>query len=387
MARLFKYLALCLAAQGALAAPAMGMGTAFRVAYSFRGAGDGSLPAAGLTMGPAGQLYGTTQQDGVSGLGTVFRFDPAHETLTVLHRFSAREGALPSGPLAVGPDGLVFGTLGAGGEAGCGAVFALNPATTAYTTLHSFSCGADGGMPVSGVTVDAAGVIYGETFKGGAGENAAGTIFSLAPLTGTITVLHTFNDGPGGDGSGGNPLLLSGGALYGTTCIFDANPGAVFKLSPASGTIQTVHQFAGKDGYCPAALVAGRGGLLFGTTRYGGAMEPAGGVIFQLDPSTGQQTVLHDFNLARGLPALGLTVAADGALIGARARGPFSPVGSTFRLNPETRGYAGLDNLRARRAFQAGDPNAGLVVDGTAVYGTTRTGGTAGKGSIFEIIQ
>jgi uncharacterized repeat protein (TIGR03803 family) len=392
MVRVFKYLAVSLALSALCAQPAAAIGTAFRVAYSFRGAGDGSAPRAGLVMDATGLLYGTSQTGGAAfgsvGNGTLFRFDPAHEVLTVLHRFTSQEGSLPAGTLAFGTNGHVFGTLATGGAHGCGTVFDLNPATLEYATLHSFGCDADGGKPVSGVVADKTGMLYGETTVGGsAGPNAAGTIFALNPANAAFTVLHSFNSGTTGDGTGGFPLLPLNGALYGGTCIFDVNPGAVFKLQPATGDMQIVHQFTGKDGYCPTSVVAGRSGVLFGSTLYGGTQEPAGGVLFQLDPATGSETTLRNFSLAQGRPPAALTVAQSGDVFGTRPKGSFGQEGSTFRLNPATGAYRVLDNLRATRAFAASDPNSGLVVDGTAVYGTTAGGGAAGKGSIFEIIQ
>jgi uncharacterized repeat protein (TIGR03803 family) len=393
MGRLFKLLAAVLAL-GALAGQAHA--SAFRVAYSFRGTGDGAAPSAGLVMGKAGLLYGTAAAGGFragngAGRGTVFQFDPARETLSVLHRFTVQDGRLPGGVLALGANGHLYGTLADGGPRGCGTVYDIDPVSQAYRTLYAFSCGADGGAPVTGVVADAMGMLFGTTSAGGgasgAGSHPGGTIFSLNPATGAMMVLHSFNNGAGGDGAGTNPLLLENGALYGSACVFNANPGSVFKLSLGTGTMQTLHQFSGPDGYCPFGPLVAGGGAVFGATRYGGTNEPAGGVLFKLDLATGRESTLYQFDLVRGLPPFGMTPADETGLVGARARGAFSEAGSTFRFDAATGSYRTLDNPRARRAFRAADPNPGLVVDGTTVYGTTSSGGAAGKGSIFEIIQ
>ncbi len=390
MANIFKCLAVSAAICGVVTGPALAMGLAYRVAYSFRAAGDGGMPAAGMVMDSTGALYGTTLAGGMGGSltghGTVFRFDPAREALTVLHQFTPQDGNAPFGRLALGPNGHLYGTLALGGAQRCGSVYDLNTATLAYTTLFSFSCRLDGGKPLSGVVVDESGILYGETSAGGA--NAAGTIFSLNPVGHVMTVLHSFSGGAGGDGVGGQKLLVAGGALYGGTCVPGSGPGFVFKLAPATGAMQIVYQFSGgADGYCPGALVAGPGSTLFGATQYSGGMEPPGGAIFKLDVTTGQLNVLHRFQSVEGSPPTDLTAGPGGNLFGARRKGLFSPDGSTFRLNSVTGAYRELDNLRARKAFLVADPNPGLVVDGTAVYGTTATGGIAGQGSIFEIIQ
>ena len=390
MLRLFNYLAILSVACAVVAPPAAAMGMAFRVAYSFRGAGDGSLPAAGLVMGPAGQLYGTTLAGGAAAYGgtpdgTVFRFDPARETLTVLHRFTPQEGSGPLGRLAFEPNGHVVGTLALGGALGCGSVYDLDPATLAYTTLFSFSCAAEGGKPLSGVVADAAGLLFGETSAGG--SSGAGTIFGLNPAAHTLNVLHSFG-GATGDGTGGAALLLSGGDLYGGSCVPGANPGFVFKLAPATGAMQTVHQFDGvTEGYCPGALVAGAGGMLFGTTQYSGSAQAPEGIAFKLNPSDGQLTILHQFGWAEGLPPRELTVGPAGDLYGTRRKGAYGIAGSTFRLNPVNGAYRELDNLRARKAFQAADPSPSVVADGTALYGTMVHGGVANQGTVFEIIE
>ena len=44
--------------------------------YSFTGVPDGYDPVAGLVRGPSGNLYGTAQFGGVSGMGTVFKVNP-----------------------------------------------------------------------------------------------------------------------------------------------------------------------------------------------------------------------------------------------------------------------------------------------------------------------
>ena len=47
------------------------------------------------------------------------------------------------------------------------------------TLLYSFTGGADGGSPVSGVIRDAAGNLYGTTYSGG--KESAGVVFKLKP--------------------------------------------------------------------------------------------------------------------------------------------------------------------------------------------------------------
>jgi len=83
--------------------------------------GDSYLPgpAASLVMDAAGNLYGTTNQDGAYGLGTVFRLSPNGDsgtyTYTDLHDFSGPDGYSPLAPLVLDKHGNIFGTTYGGG--------------------------------------------------------------------------------------------------------------------------------------------------------------------------------------------------------------------------------------------------------------------------------
>src|SRR5664279_4294767 len=85
------------------------------------------------------------------------------------------------------------------------------------------------------------------------------------------TVLHEFTFA-GGDGSSPQTLVQGrDGNFYGTTSSEGTSGnGAVFKITP-TGTLTTLHSFAGSDGSDPqAGLVQGTDGNFYGTTSYGG---------------------------------------------------------------------------------------------------------------------
>jgi uncharacterized repeat protein (TIGR03803 family) len=125
-----------------------------------------------------------------------------------------------------------------------GAVFKLSPdgdGTWAETILTSPNVGPH--VPVGGLTLDAAGNLYGVTLGGGAGtcdDGSCGTIFELSPPAKNakkwkFTKLYRFFGPKAGDGSwpNGNLVFDSAGNLYGTTVEGGAfNNGTVFELSP-----------------------------------------------------------------------------------------------------------------------------------------------------------
>jgi uncharacterized repeat protein (TIGR03803 family) len=96
--------------------------------YSFNGAADGGNPAGGLIMDKEGNLYGMTSSGGGScSCGTVFELTPAG-TFVVLHAFSGSDGKYPQGTLIMDKKGNLFGTTNEGGDFGYGTVFMVKGA-------------------------------------------------------------------------------------------------------------------------------------------------------------------------------------------------------------------------------------------------------------------
>jgi uncharacterized repeat protein (TIGR03803 family) len=212
------------------------------VLYNFTGLADGGRPYGGLVL-DAKSLYGTTLDGGPSSEGAIFKLTPGAKasepwTETVLHGFTGgSDGGKPYAGLLLGKAGVLYGSTGLGGSGGYGTVFQLTPppkggVTWTETVLYNFTGGADGSYARYGVIADAAGNLYGTT---GVGASNAGVVFELTPVkTGpwTESVLWSFTGGAdGGDTTAG--LLLSGGVLYGTTSLGGAySDGTVFSVTP-----------------------------------------------------------------------------------------------------------------------------------------------------------
>jgi uncharacterized repeat protein (TIGR03803 family) len=100
------------------------------VLHSFNGS-PGSGPIAGLVLDSANNLYGVTYysgpENGYPG-GLAFRINLTTGGYTVLHEFGGTgDGYGPVGTLTIGPSGNLFGTTYYGGGAGFGAVYELQP--------------------------------------------------------------------------------------------------------------------------------------------------------------------------------------------------------------------------------------------------------------------
>src|SRR5258708_30143471 len=89
-------------------APASG-GQTVKTIHSFDGA-DGQNPHLMiLSQGHDGALYGTTNDEGAYGTGTVFKLTLQGQ-ITVLHNFQDNDGAYPLGGVTLTPSGSFFGT-------------------------------------------------------------------------------------------------------------------------------------------------------------------------------------------------------------------------------------------------------------------------------------
>ena len=210
------------------------------VVYSFQGepSKDGGFPRAALTYDPANKMfYGTTTRYGAAGNGTIFKFDPQTNTETVVHSFKTYgEGSGPVAALTYDPaNGMFYGTTSGGGTAFDGTIFKFNPQTNALTVVYSFgSVSGDGEYPHAAWIYDSGkGVYYGTT--SGGGTSNAGTIFEFNPQTNAETVVYSFQGQPA-DGKQPWAALTYDPAnktFYGTTRGGGADyDGTIFKFKP-----------------------------------------------------------------------------------------------------------------------------------------------------------
>jgi uncharacterized repeat protein (TIGR03803 family) len=268
-----------------------GCGIVFKIApngdetilHTFTGGStDGALPSGGLTFGKNGVLVGTTTEGGGTGChgvgcGTIFTIAP-DGTETILYSFSGTDGANPYSQL-VKFHGNFYGTTGLGGANDEGAVFEVTPEGS-ETTLYSFKGGSDGAQPYGDLLSDGQGNLVGTTFFGGSTGN--GTVFKLAS-DGTETLLYSFQGGSDGESPHAGLIKDRRGNFYGTTSGGGVNGlGTVFKLAP-DGTESVLHSFSSTngDGYVPqAALTKGMDGHLYGVTNFGGTADH--GTVFTI---------------------------------------------------------------------------------------------------------
>jgi uncharacterized repeat protein (TIGR03803 family) len=91
---------------------------------------DGENPDAALVQGTDGDFYGTTVSGGAFGIcdgpcGSVFKITSGG-TLTTLHSFDVTDGEAPYGGLVQATNGTLYGTTQNGGTRGQGTIFSLS---------------------------------------------------------------------------------------------------------------------------------------------------------------------------------------------------------------------------------------------------------------------
>ncbi len=322
--------------------------------YSFTGGNDGSFPHAGVIGDAKGNLYGVASNGGADHSGTVFELSPPAKgdttwTQTTLYSFTGgKDGADPQAALMADSAGNLYGTTYSGGVSGNGVVFELirhkHKGTWTYRRLWNFTGGNDGGVPVSALSMDSAGNLYGTTTQGGTG--VVGTVFELSPGANkwnwTESVLYNFTGNSDGGEPMGNVLLGSDGNIYGTTAGYgEFNNGVVYRLTaPQSGGswgFSVLHAFqGGSDGEVPRdGLIQDANGTLYGATA--GFAESYGNV-FQMNTDGSNYNVIYSIIGGQGFTGNGpwqtVSLGADGAIYGTTYADGASSYGEVFQLTP-----------------------------------------------------
>ncbi len=360
---------------------------------------DANLLTSTLLIDRGGKLYGTAElgQNGTcSAYGMVYQLKLVGSdwVLNQLHCFTAPlggdDGALPMdfGGLTFGPDGAIYGTTNEGGinngTDSLGTVFRLTPPPTACvsalcpwdsTLLYKFGTNSpDGTFPEGNVAFDAQGNMYGTTTFGGHG---GGGVFEMTKVNGVWTETFIYSFSNAGSAQGG-VVLDHAGNVYVATPAGGLSYGVIVQLTPGQfgWTENVLYRFTGgNDGRYPVpGLVMDPAGNMYGATTLGGVNN--GGVIYELSPSGGSWnfSVLYSL-LGNGGPQSALTMDAAGNLYGTTQRDGHFQLGNIFELSPAQSGWIYTDLHSYNLNDDGAEPYAGVTVapDGT-LYGV---GGSA----------
>lgn len=300
-------------------------------------------------------------------------------------------------------------------------LFALTTANAqTYSVIHAFSGGADGALPLSGLTMDRAGNFYGTAASGGNTSlmcvqdawSGCGTIYKLMKHGSQwiTSPLYQFRGAPDGSSPWGRVTIGPDGAIYGTTQIggtgscttYGAGCGTIFVLRPpasvCSSTTCPWHEtvlysfdtdLSGSHGAYPTAeVVFDSAGNFYGTTSQGGAY--GGGVAYKMTKTADgySYSIIHSFNASNDgwLIYGGLVMDQAGDLYGVASNGR----ASIFELSPSGSGWTEtILHTLARDGSEGSGPSSTLLMDQAgSLYGTTVAGGPSGSnGTAFMLTQ
>jgi hypothetical protein len=369
--------------------------------YEF-GNASGYDPVGGVIADHDGTVFGTTAIGGSGpcyggmGCGTVYALSPqgGKWKLEVIYNFQdGEDGAAPAAQLTLGPNGSLFGYDAYGAN---GVVFQLSPPATkgaawSFQILYDFGNGAKGNLRYSTSPVIWYGkALYGIAYGGSdaCGQAGCGSVFRLTPPKSgngswTEKTLIKF-DGAAGNGE---PTWIAGpntsGSLYVSTGL---NDGAVAQISPPHGkgqwaeTVLTTFN-GGNDGSVPTNLVWTAKGTLYGT-----AYATKAGLAFELANNGNGWTRTNIARIAHGgFGPNSLSAGPDGTLIGAIFGYVDIYTGAVFQLAPPENGgnwtYAQLCNFKNGPDYF---PINVVTERGGALFGVLN-GGDMSNGGLFEL--
>ena len=136
-------------------------------------------------------LYGTTPNGGTEGAGTIIKFIPATNTLTVIKSFDGLNSinGMPTGSLVRATDRKLYGMTNLWRATMVGAIFSFDPSSLTFTKLVDFD-NTNGASPYGSLIQASDGKLYGMTHNGGSSN--AGVIFSFDPSSSTYKKLMDF---------------------------------------------------------------------------------------------------------------------------------------------------------------------------------------------------
>jgi uncharacterized repeat protein (TIGR03803 family) len=317
----------------------------------------------------AGSFFKT--DDNGNNLQTVYSLRNRYEQDDLCDRFCEAD------------NGRFYGVAGKGGSNGTGILFEWDPETNAYATKINFNGVENGKMPTGSLIKTSNGNLYGITYQGGTHD--LGVLFEWNPLTNAIAKKLDFD----GENMGSHPVCAliraKSGKFYGMTDQGGANNmGVLFEWDQETNAFKKKFDFDNIRGRSPhGSLVQADNGKLYGMTRYGGAFDL--GIIFTWDPETDSLTKILDFNGANGKRPFGsLIQASNGKLYGmATFGGNENSEGVLFELDPETGNYN--KKMEFSRPVTGYCPYGSLIqANNGKLYGTVCGGPANYNGAIFE---
>ncbi len=269
-----------------------------------------------------------------------------------------------------------------------------------FSVIHNFTGGADGALPVAGVTIKGS-ALYGTAGYGGGNKwgvvyqakNLGNNNWSVVPLS-YLPIRGYQPDS--------KALFGPDGHLYSTARYGQGSFGSVYSLAPPASPCKTascpwaqseLHAFTGSpDGNEPGFgdLAWDQQGNIYGTTYWGGQNDV--GVVYEIMPTQNGWTEVPIYSFLDrpdgAYPDGGLLVDGNGNLFGTTAWGGANNAGTVFELTYQV-GVGWKETILYSFVQPGNDgrnPHSGLIFDKSGnLYGTTMSGGPSLAGTVFEL--
>ncbi len=232
-----------------------------------------------------------------------------------------------------------------------------------------------------GITDARDGNFYGTTEFGGSYNS--GTVFKMTP-SGSVTVLHSFSSSPATNGNYpiGGLLQNDDGLLYGVASDGGSSVGTAFRIA-TNGVFERLALFGSSPiGSVPlGALVTDHAGNFYGVTTSGGI--DIHGTVFKIT-TNGALTTLVSFDNGNGANpnGYGLTPSDDGAFYGTTSSGGSKGKGTIFKVTTN----GDLTTLVHFNGTNGSLPRCNLCKgDDGNFYGVTSRGGQFDLGTAFKM--
>jgi uncharacterized repeat protein (TIGR03803 family) len=356
--------------------------------HDFTNNPDGANPFGGLALA-GGTLYGTTVHGGTNSGGTVFAMNTDGSGYRILHLFTGPpDGSTPQAGLVLAGGTLYSAASGGTNDYGC--LFSVDTSDGGYNEFYSFNVYSNGTFPEAQMVLDG-GTLYGTAASDGYGNPGWGTVFSVQTSGNNYMALYNFttphgvpltNDDGEQPGSG---VILAGGTLYGAAYGGGTNGyGTIYSVPTNGGSLNVLHTFTNNpDGAYPQGGVTFAGGTLFGTTMSGGTNGK--GTVFAVNSDGSGYLVLHSFltNRIDGFnPEASLTL-VGGTLFGTTRLGGTGGRGTVFSIQTNGSGYGVLYNFT--NTPEGADPESQLLYSAGSLFGVTEAGGSSVWGTVFRL--
>ncbi len=223
---------------------------------------------------------------------------------------------------------------------------------------------------------------YGLSTTGGQG---LGALFRTDSTGRNLMLLDSFTQTNNGRRPWSQTLLEVNSKLYGVLTNGGLNGnGVFFEYNPANNAFLVKHHFADSTGRFPAGhLVLGSNGKIYGTAKEGGVHD--GGTLFEYNTSTEVLTRKASFqwNTTGRAPEGKLIEPASGVIYGTCALGGSKNNGTIFSYNFNSGVLSGEASFSDTATGKS--PKGGLLrASNGKLYGMAESGGSGGKGALFE---